>query len=134
MSRDLGDVAHDARPEPDAAVEGLVCVAGDEAGVGRGVECPCLGAGSISSHELEVFGVDEGLEGWFFRGAVRCRFGGFICWGGCPFFRDCGCIENALQGIGREAFFDDRRSVDGGVGLRRVASSIFIYYCTLFSV
>lgn len=131
LGRDVCDVAHDAWTEPDAAVQRLVCVASNEAGVGGGVEGPCFGAGRVSGGELKVFGANERFKRWLFRGAIRCGFGTFVCKGLGPFFGDGRGIEDALQGIGGKAFFDDGRGVDGGVRLCGVAAGIFIYDCTV---
>ena len=59
---DRADVAHDSGPEPDAAVEGFVGVAGDEVVGGGGVEGPCFGARGFLGGEFEVVGVDDGVE------------------------------------------------------------------------
>jgi hypothetical protein len=133
LGGDVCDVAHDAWTEPDAAVKRLVCVAGDEAGVGRGIKGPCFGAGGISGGELKVLGIDEGFEGWFFGSAVWCGFGGLVFQGFSPCFCDGGGVEDALQGAGGEAFFDDGGGVDGRVRFSGVAAGVLVYYCNLLS-
>ena len=130
---DVCHVAHDAGAEPDAAVEGLVRVAGHEAGVGGGVEGPCFGGGSVAGSELEVFGVDEGFEGWLFRGASGGGFGSGVFEGRGPFGCDCGGVEDAFEGVGGEAFFDDGGGMDGGVGVCGIAAGVFVYYCMVWS-
>lgn len=133
LGRHVCDIAHDAWTEPHTAVEGFVRVASDEACVGRGVEGPCFGAGAVSRDELEVFGVDERFEAWFFRGAIWCGFASFVCQGLGPFFGDGGGVEDALQGVTGKAFFDDGRGVNGGVGVCGVAAGIFVYYYVVLS-
>ena len=133
LGRDVCDIAHDARTEPDSAVEGSICVASDEVCVGGGVEGPCFGGRAVSGHRLEVLGVDEGFERWFLGGAVWCRLGAFAFYRLGPFLGDGGRVKDALQGFGGKAFFDNRRGMDNRVRLCGVATGVFIYYYAVLS-